>query len=909
MPYIIVENFKGGLDTRRSILNSAPGTLTKFVNAHVNRGGEIEKRKAFVQIEGGQFNWTYGFESTNEYIYIFGAGQHTENDYSNSFIKKMSIGYNPPNDPYLEFDEVIYSTVFSGKVFALIKGNDWNFNLATTPTIYSAIYDGSYIEDFTNGMFIGNGRDTNSAMVLHFERIIQLEIDKYIAEFNSDTTVSGEPLKDYTVSHEFGATWSDPSKVIITGPKGNIDFGFKSYVSPADDPAGTPIVTSEVTQEATKTVDKVLPKASFKITGGKNGAARVRAGGRYGFGTMPYISGIYIADSHTDTSGLEISGLTSPVPPKDYYPYDDEGDTYNGSEAQHFHHNLCRIINANSSVSNFTAVEERDRRNWSGPDPVTSTIYSNYKEGTFFNGKRVLIEFVDGLNNLGDSLSGLYDSPFNAGRKVSYFGGPFVEGDNNAVTSILIDRQKALNESVYWETSHDQLAADIVTAFNLGPLSTEYIATRDGGDGEQIFISPIDTDDPESYNNKTLSVITDGAVIASSFKSFNGGRNMILGKEKIVEFTFSNISSNAPQSFGSEIWIMITDPSNPDVPYKFGSTRITSKETSFCFTYKSKMYVASGSTVYFSALNDPTKWDIYDTGSGFIDMSNNFGGRETITGMGVFQGYVAVFTKTNAQLWYFDPDPTKNSQHQIVDNTGCVSPGSVCSIGSLDLLFLAPNGIRSLRTRQVTDSPYANDIGSPIDEIIIGILNTMTDEEKFNCKSIVDPIDGRYWLLIKGRLFVLSSFYGSSINAWSEYEIPAGIKDMVLFNNKIFLMSTGGSIYVYGGLDGNTYDDCKVTVEMPYLDANKPATIKSFQGLDVNVTNQWSIYMGFDHTANDQKDLIATVNQPTFALGKIMVSGVGTHVGIKMECEQQGPAEIANLIVHFDELYSKHEAG
>jgi hypothetical protein len=277
--------------------------------------------------------------------------------------------------------------------------------------------------------------------------------------------------------------------------------------------------------------------------------------------------------------------------------------------------------------------------------------------------------------------------------------------------------------------------------------------------------------------------------------------------------------------------------------------------------------------------------------------------------MGVFQGYVAVFTKTNAQLWFLDPDPAKNYQYQVVDNTGCIAPGSVSSIGSLDLLFLAPNGVRSLRTRQASDSPYASDIGSAIDEIIIGILGTMTDEEKFQCKSIVDPIDGRYWLLIKGRLFVLSSFYGSSINAWSEYEIPAGIKDMVLLNNKIFLSDTSGSIYVYGGLNGNTYDDCKVTVEMPYLDANKPATIKSFQGLDVNVTNQWSIYMGFDHTANDQKDLVATVNQPTFALGKIMVTGMGTHVGIKMECEQQGPAEIANLIVHFDELYSKHEAG
>lgn len=926
MPYIIVENFKGGLDTRRSILNSSPGTLTKFINAHVNRGGEIEKRKAFVKIEDGSNSPEYpieiGFESANKKLFSFhNTSNPSTREYENDFIEKIFIN---EGDPLYVFDgpnsviytDVIYSTVFSGKVFALLKGTvSWIEEPGETYTvfkeIYGAFYDGKYVYDFTNGIPISSdSRSENRTMVEHFEKIIQLEIDKYIEEFNSDTTASGQPLKNYTVAKVLGDQWGvdppEPSKLIITGPKGNVDFGFKSYVSPADDGLLTPVVTSEVTQEATKTVDEVLPKASFTITAGENGAAQLRVGGRYGFDTVPKITGIYITKTHLVSDGLEISGLTGPVDAKWYYPYDDQGDTYNGSEAQKFHHNICRIINANSSVSNFTAVEIRDHRNWDGPDPVTSIIYSSHKDGVMFNDYRILIEFEDTAYYPGDlapEMSQLYDSPYTVGRKVRYWGGVFSKGDDNNISSILLDGQQAITEPIYWEASHDQLAADVVAAFNIGPLASEYVATRNDA---TVYISPIEPEDPESYNDKILSIASGGRVIVSSIKSMAGGRNLLLGKEKIVEFTFSNI---VPWSWGSEIWVMITDPTNPDAPYKFGATRIASKKPSFCFTYKNKMYVASGSTVYFSALNDPTKWDIYDTGSGFIDMSNNFGGREDITGMGVFQGYIAVFTTTNAQLWFFDPDPTKNYQYQIVDNTGCVAPGSVCSIGSIDLLYLAPNGVRSLRTRQATDSPYASDIGSAIDEIIIGLLSTMTEEEKFKCKSIVDPIDGRYWLLIKGRLFVLSSFYGSSINAWSEYEIPDDIDDMVLLNNKIFLRDTGGGIYVYGGLDGNTYDDSKVTIEMPYLDANKPATVKSFQGVDLNVTNQWSVYMGFDHTADNQKDLVAIVNQPTFALGKIMVTGIGTHVGIKMECQQQGPAEIANLIVHFDELYSKHEAG
>lgn len=47
MAYIQIDNFSGGLDDRKSILTSAPGTLAYLNNAHLTAGGEIEKRKAF----------------------------------------------------------------------------------------------------------------------------------------------------------------------------------------------------------------------------------------------------------------------------------------------------------------------------------------------------------------------------------------------------------------------------------------------------------------------------------------------------------------------------------------------------------------------------------------------------------------------------------------------------------------------------------------------------------------------------------------------------------------------------------------------------------------------------------------------------------------------------------------------
>ena len=44
MAYVLIEDFRGGLDARRSDVTATPGTLITLKNAHITRGGEIEKR-------------------------------------------------------------------------------------------------------------------------------------------------------------------------------------------------------------------------------------------------------------------------------------------------------------------------------------------------------------------------------------------------------------------------------------------------------------------------------------------------------------------------------------------------------------------------------------------------------------------------------------------------------------------------------------------------------------------------------------------------------------------------------------------------------------------------------------------------------------------------------------------------
>ena len=82
MPYILVEDFKGGLDTRRTNVTSVPGSLVTLTNAHISRGGEIEKRKAFVElatlpVDSNGDPQTVGLAAGGGQIYCFGSDPST----------------------------------------------------------------------------------------------------------------------------------------------------------------------------------------------------------------------------------------------------------------------------------------------------------------------------------------------------------------------------------------------------------------------------------------------------------------------------------------------------------------------------------------------------------------------------------------------------------------------------------------------------------------------------------------------------------------------------------------------------------------------------------------------------------------------------------------------------------------
>ena len=71
--YIYLSGFKYGLDARKSVLTSVPGTLVKAENCFVNIGGELEQRMSFVRDANTYPSNTFGLQDTDSGLVTFGS--------------------------------------------------------------------------------------------------------------------------------------------------------------------------------------------------------------------------------------------------------------------------------------------------------------------------------------------------------------------------------------------------------------------------------------------------------------------------------------------------------------------------------------------------------------------------------------------------------------------------------------------------------------------------------------------------------------------------------------------------------------------------------------------------------------------------------------------------------------------
>lgn len=329
---------------------------------------------------------------------------------------------------------------------------------------------------------------------------------------------------------------------------------------------------------------------------------------------------------------------------------------------------------------------------------------------------------------------------------------------------------------------------------------------------------------------------------------------------------------------------------------------VSGKKATALLTVRSKVYATFGSVLNFSAIQAPTDWGSgTGSGDGFINMSNQSAGSETLTGIGRYQNYMAVFARRNTQIWYMDPDPLQNVQRQVIPEIGTFAPRSIVNFGDIDIVFLSDTGVRSLRARDSSNQAGVNDIGTPVDDEIIAYMRSLTEAERAAAAAVLDPVDGRYIVAIGSRAYAFSYYPSSRISSWSRYELPGQVENWVSMDGRLYAR-IGDTIYLYGGDDGNTYDASEVVVELPYLDGRAIATWKSFTGFDIVSEGEWAVFVNTDPNQPEVWSQIATLpDTRTTTLSQLDLDMVGeaTMIKLKLVNSRAGPAKVSKLIVHY----------
>jgi len=171
MPYQPISDFRGGLDARKMFLALPAGTLTQCVNAHINQGAEIEKRKAFVlntipyESTFPTFGCCGGVTGTG--IYIFGSGSLSGGTAPNS----VTPGVYP--SPMI-YQMITHPAVSAGLAYvsgthnlvAVICSELWgSFPFVVCKFADGGIfpyYNGVLLQDFTAGVVMAYMVGTNS---------------------------------------------------------------------------------------------------------------------------------------------------------------------------------------------------------------------------------------------------------------------------------------------------------------------------------------------------------------------------------------------------------------------------------------------------------------------------------------------------------------------------------------------------------------------------------------------------------------------------------------------------------------------------------------------------------------------------------------------------------------------------
>lgn len=432
-------------------------------------------------------------------------------------------------------------------------------------------------------------------------------------------------------------------------------------------------------------------------------------------------------------------------------------------------------------------------------------------------------------------------------------------------------------------------------------LSATNINNMSGGtDASQITdiqinsVSVVDTAiDYAGSNAQTAKAV---AAAINNYSATSGYEAVVFGQTVFAIHSAGGTGPNGHSVSISKTGTITINPSS-GITIANGSASVAVNEPGrYAKTVGTKMYVLSGSVVWYSAVADATDFSS-GTGYGFDNLSTSASGSEQLISMAKYFDNVAIFSENNVHVWAMDPDPAQNVELQVLNNTGAIAPRSVVEFGDNDVFYLSESGIRSLRARDSSNAAFVNDVGVSIDSLIQGKI-TEDSVIASNAEAFLEPRDSRYMLSLDDEVYVFSFFPTSKVTAWSKYTPGLSITDWS-FSGQLVLCRSGDDLYQFGGSTDAVYDASQCTVVLPFLDAGDPANNKTWTAIDLACEGTWDVYAAFDPLNPDTFTLMGTVVSSTFHSLKMPLVGSSTHISIKLVSKNSGYARIGNAALHY----------
>ena len=245
---------------------------------------------------------------------------------------------------------------------------------------------------------------------------------------------------------------------------------------------------------------------------------------------------------------------------------------------------------------------------------------------------------------------------------------------------------------------------------------------------------------------------------------------------------------------------------------------------------------ANPSVVYYSGRLKP--YDFEDSSAGFIDVG------DIVTGIKVFRNSLIIFCKNSIyELTNLDSTPIIKS---VTKNIGCVSGNSIQEIGG-DLIFLAPDGLRTVAGTARIDDVELSSISRKILPLVNEIINNFAN---YTISSMVIRERSQYRLFYyqsgqaaSGQQGIIGTFKYNSEGIpafeWSQTKgLPVKFCTSDVNNDGTeVLHHTDETGYVYKHDTGNSFDGANVEAEFqtPDMDYGDNGLRKSLYKVKTNI--------------------------------------------------------------------------